>query len=224
MLVVCGMLLTATAVRAGIAPQRRGLSPRQQWALRHLLDTFAEAIQDGSRDRVLGHFDESVGRTDREACREGLDAEFAGYRYQRVRFAFDPATGAEWEDDSTLRLRTVMHCAYAPRDDPLRSNDPGTIQKFRLRWDGSRFRVLSCEWTTGLPSQNEKTFFTLLFWWGAALLLIVFFWVASTLYVAERTRNLPLVLAIFLLPVVGAAVYFLAAFLRTVLFKKRRPR
>jgi hypothetical protein len=213
------LLCFAPLPARGAEPPPPALTPEQTWALQSFLDSFAEDIRAGIVERVMAHADPSVGRTDLDAWRKGLAAEFKGYRYLEARFEPDP--WPEWEADGVLAVRPVLRCTYAPADgEPLR-NDPGTTQPFRLRWDGHRFHVLGSEWLDSLPPQNEKTFFPLLFRWGAIILLGLFFWVASTLYVAERTHSLKAATFVFLLPVAGAAIYFAAVLLRRRMRKRR---
>jgi hypothetical protein len=216
-------LLIASVCAAGEEPPPPALSERQVWALRAMLDDLAEDIGSESVDRVLANAYASVSASDRAAWRRALAAEFDGYRYSSVRFEFDAARDAEWEQpDAALNLRAVMRYSYAPRDEAERDNAPGSAQRFRLRWDGNRFHVLDFEWFRILPPRNEKTFFPALLLWGALAILLLFFWVASTLYVAERTRNFALAAFVFLVPVLGALAVMTAYWGKALAKRMRR--
>jgi hypothetical protein len=150
---------------------------------------------------------------------EQLEAEFESRRYTRFRCDFDPKHDIEVLGPKRATVRVLIFFTYQENSRgavPENSDPGGQDWPFEVVKGPEGWRIADGKFFDTLHSTQSKIFEDI-FLWAAIILIVGCFWGWMFLDCCFRTWagiKLPWVLAVGLLPGVGALVYFFAVWMR----------
>jgi len=220
LVLICFLLVPAggaAAARAAAAEPPRKVSREDVAAIRELFDKLRRMMLDGDSTMAAGLMDPGIKQERLNHIVERLDGEFESISYTEFTWHFKERTDLEALGRDKVRVNVLLRYQYHEgAQDSVPESDDGQYWDFDLVRTPGGWRIAEAPWFDTL-SATQDAILGRIFTIAAIVFIVGSFWGWMFLDCCFRNwggRKLPWVLAVGLLPGVGALAYFFAIWMR----------